>query len=1190
MCVRVCVDVNLHFKCDLSLSSGHGYLDLSDPSLSLTQTTYPPFSLPSTSPSPSLPHSIAPSRINEASLVISAASLSPRQSYTFQLTAESNGGRAAAQISVSPKPPPHSSTLNVRPAAGIALETVFSLSVSGVVDSDGDSPFLYRFGFTYNAVSSAEEVGGLNITWLSGIQIEGSLDTILPSGPPGSQNLTAILRVIDRHGGHADAVSPVSILPSTLTATAISQLLSRLMDDFLKDRDWEPLLPSLVSIATDIDSSSISSSSLRSEVLSLSLTVVRDYLAPTVSHYELASQLLLLLLNGGDLSDESFYLETAAALKQIVGWYRREGAVRQLSREPLVVSGANEPLQLLPSEERSYNNLISVATFRNLLHSWSNIAFSPSFPNSLTSSFAEAMQTLSFVGCQAMGYGESPLTVMSTDVELYVQKSIPIGWFNVSGHFIRFNLSLEDAYLQQACSGEYKTCFETCFQAALYSLDVFAEQVVSQLQIIQLTPSDENLIRSEIAGANPQAVELITDVLSISVSIPSQNGYLAVQNLDTPISLYLPQLSLLTTNHSIPLCLRRPVGGANGFTETQWRLQSISPAAVVTVEGMNHFLCRSNELGEFAVGLLPPPPPPSPSSSSPTPSPTSAVITSIPETTSVVATSTPYIESRTTTDSTNAAAIAVPLLLVLLVAAVAVAIFVVAIWWKKRKGKSVKVLPTSNAQEGPPSSGENANKVTLLRAGPLTPEESKVPMVIIQLLDSGERSVLGSLNVLPSIRLRELRYQIVDNFASFKNRPFYFLSRQLVDIEPASEQQQFVSLVYGQTEDKPIFLRKVETTSDLTRIHFCVCGNASQFECSSCSAQGYCSPECQAKDWSSKHQRECNRLGEKKHRLSVLRRQMTLSPIAEHPPSFSPPTVALSPVAERTTAAPADFRSLLQSQRSFQLPPLSSPLLTSITTTSSSTPKPVPAAVTTSHATATTLGSLASQPQPPSVLVETQKEERDGHGEGAGGELTKDNDRPFPRMPSRETAQTKLSPLFASPPKPLFTPARLPPLNRPPPHPSLRTPHTSHSSQLLFQRTNAQHLLSPRRPVPAVTTQLSIHSVGSEDLENSRSSWQHHRNGTGIRDSPRLDSEEYSSTDSEEEEEEEERTGSVPLSSHPPTLSPRVKMTAAPHRNAPSPSSSSSSTSSSSSSLAEGERLPGQPATPIPEQQEHRQD
>ena len=113
------------------------------------------------------------------------------------------------------------------------------------------------------------------------------------------------------------------------------------------------------------------------------------------------------------------------------------------------------------------------------------------------------------------------------------------------------------------------------------------------------------------------------------------------------------------------------------------------------------------------------------------------------------------------------------------------------VWRNKRREK------LQSAPMEAPKEEKKEPKAKLVKAGPLAPEESKIPMQIIMCKGDGkERSCVGIMNVLPSIRLRELRYRLSDNFPSLKEKRLYFLSRQLCDIEPAAEQQQFVSLVF----------------------------------------------------------------------------------------------------------------------------------------------------------------------------------------------------------------------------------------------------------------------------------------------------------------------------------------------------------------------------------------------------------
>ena len=798
------------------------------------------------------------------------------------------------------------------------------MSVHGALDSNGDSPFFYQFGVLNSASESSD-----GTMWLSGAQVEPSVQTLLPSGLLPGHNLTVIARVFDRSRGYSDFERSVTVeRATTIDDTFIRGLLTSMETELIATKNWQNLLYNLVSVAVEIDSTPSISPSIKRDTLSLFLEVFSAYLPATHTHYQLSTQLFSLLTDTSGTEHDA--VETiAAALTAIGVWFQGQSAIGVPSIQPVASGNQDELLQLLPVEQvSSPATHLSPNTAADLLVAWSNIGSSPDTPAAIATSFAEAVETLSFSLCQGMVYGEIPSFVTSSSVEVSVYKSPPFGLFNISGNLVELGTAIDELFYGQACPHEQQTCFETCFLGAQYSFDLFGNA-----NFLQLTTAAEDKVTAEIEGSNPQVIELVSSILSVTVSIPSQNGFLTVEDLEQEFRILLRPRDSVSSNESVLLCLYRDIGGTSGFTAPQWQLDTTSPPLLVEIDSVVYYQCHFTHLTGFAVGLLPPPIP-LPPSSYPTPT-SSPILTSTPSPafSSTVVVKTPDVIETLT--GISPAVVAIPIILVIITIAAVVCVIVFFLVWQKKKKRTMKVLPG----EGP--SGVNATddqtETKLLRSGPLTPEESKVPMPIIELLKGGERKVIGSMNVLPSIRLRELRYHLLDNFASFKSKPFYFLTRQLVDIEPPSEQQQFVSLVYGQEADKPIFVRRVETRSDLTRLHFCVCGNAAQFECSSCSAQGYCSPECQTRDWADRHQRECGRLGEKKQRMSVLRRQSTtLSPIDEHKrlPSI------LSERQNMSAATPVDFRSLLNSQRSYQRPSFSSPqsLEPSVTTPSFTTP------------------------------------------------------------------------------------------------------------------------------------------------------------------------------------------------------------------------------------------------------------
>ena len=1025
--------------------AGQGYEELADSSLT-------PITLP--------PSSLSLDQANPFNLVLSPNSLSPGLTHTFQLTITNEAGAASARVTLSPDPPPHSAVLTITPTGGgTSLDTVFTLSVSGALDVVSDSPFLYQFGL----ISDHND-----IVWLTGAQVEPDLQTLLPAGPLPWYNHSVLVRVFDRSGGFSDSdVAVVTVDPaSTVSDEYIRDILVAMETEFRASRDWQHLLSNLVSVVMEIDSTPSLSSSLKQEALELFLEVFHDDIPATPTHYQLAAQLMYQFVT--DITPDNSDIITVT-LTTIGSWFREQSAINTESVSPVV--NGNHPLQLLPVEGvASPITHLPPLTASHLMTSWSSVVPHGTTPtDDVAISLAEAIDTIGYALCQGMVYGEAPSLVTSSTVNMSVYKTRPTGEFIVDKSLVDFGTALEDVFHEQACPYEQQTCFETCVLMSQYSFDLFSGD------FLQLSATTEDRISTEIEGSDPLAIELASTIASVTVPIPSQNGFLSVEDLEQEIEIFLPRQDTELTNGSIPLCLYREFGGKSGFTSPQWQLDSTSPPTPAIIDSVAYYRCRYSHLTEFAVGLLPPPILPPPPSPTPTPSPSTSS-NQPPPPSSMASPITPTSERQT---GISPVVFAVPVVLVIIVAAVVVCVVAIFLVWKKKK-RTLKISP----DEGPSGVEGTDRKVgtKLVRSGPLTPEESKVPMPIIELQEGGKRAVVGSMNVLPSIRLRELRYYIHDQFASFKSKPFYFLTRQLVDIEPPTEQQQFVSLVYGEEPDKPIFIRRVETTSDLTRLHFCVCGNAAQFECSSCGARGYCSPECQTSDWADRHQRECARLGEKKQRMSVLLRQSSsLSPVEEHKrlPSIFPEKQNMS------AATPLDFRSLLSSQRSFQRPSFSSSqsLEPSVATPSMTTPtKPtLPPLSITPRSTRTTLGMLASQPRPPTI------KEEENEGEGEEGEVT--------TIPSPSTSvyrpavqrygRRRLTPLPT-------TPARLfptsPSLSTPLSHPLLPSSSPPHSTPItsshfppnsqFFHRPDPNMRHRQERYVTMDTRKLSVQSLG----------------------------------------------------------------------------------------------------------------
>ena len=1110
------------------------------------------------------PPSVSLTHTTSFNLILPPNSLPPHLTHTFQLTAVNEAGASSSRVSITVNPSPHSAAVVVSPTTGVALETIFTICVDGTLDEPEDTPFLYQFGINEGCV-----------VWLTGIQVEPCLQTILTSGLEPGHNLSVVARVFDRSGGFADVWTLVTVEPSaSVSEPSLRDLLNSLQNQYTTTRNWQHLLSYLTSIAMEI-SSTPSLSLVKQQALSLFLEVFSEDLPATHTHYQLAAQLLSLLTT---YIDPSLTPTSSLATLNITSFFKSQATILTLP----VADGDqnnNEPLQLLPVEGVvPPSSRLPISTATSLLATWSQLLSSPDTPTNLLVTSAEAVQDVGLTLCQGMVYGEAPSLATSSLVELVTYKAPPTGMVNIGENVVEYGVSLEDSYSTQACPQSQQTCYETCLLGVKYSSDLFIDDN------FKLAPTAEEQIILEIEGSHPQATELVSSVLSLSVPIPSQNGFLVVANSEQEIVILFRVRDEDWANGSIPLCVFREFGGGHGFSNHLWQIESTFPPSRMTIDSVVYYQCNYSHLTEFAVGLLPPPVIPPPPSPTPTPSPSPPPSPSPTPTPISSPTEPPAVEQT----GISPGVVAVPIILVLLIVAAAVCVVVIFLVWRKKKNKVLKISPG----EGP--SGEEGRDGRPLskriRTGPLTPEESKVPMPIIELQEGGKRAVVGSMSVLPSIRLRELRYHIHDQFADFKGKPFYFLTRQLVDIEPPTEQQQFVSLVYGDEADKPIFVRRVDTTTQLTTLHFCVCGNVAQFECSSCSVQGYCSPECQTSDWVERHQKECGRLSEKKQRMSILGRRPSSSALSPVDEENRLPSIF--PERHNTSAAtPLDFRSLLHSQRSYQrsliasppslepsmatpslsspakppLPPLTTPrnkpTLPPLTTSTAPKPAlPTPSRpglppFSTPHANRTTLSMLAGQTHPPTIQEENEEEE---------------DDQISPMSTQRPLAPRTLGPFTTTPGRPSFaspgfTPSRLHTLS--PHHSTPITTPQPHSLQLFTKRADPA-LQTPKEPFQQQqqramgSKKISIQSLGGPEEYSLTSP-----PARSLRQQPHLRTESDDSS-SEESESEESTTPSTPGEKPAST------------KKASSPSSSSSSSSSSGSEESEDESTPP-PSTPL---------
>lgn len=1079
--------------------------------------------------------------------------LVPGARYTFRLSATNSDGTAYSQITVSAGSPPRNAVILAEPLSGTALETNFVFTISGAIDHPSDAPFLYQFGLIHT--QSPPQLDE-NVRWISGLQTSNYINTLLPSGE-ASNNYTVEVRgrVFDRKGGFSNVETRIIVNPSMTTSGFYSGILADTRATLDYNKDWAAALSSLMATVLDINiRANLASQILKEEALDIFIDVFSNHLPATQTHYALAASLLEQITSNNGITGTTNQRRVTEVLATIVDWFRSQSAIEAVSTE-IPSLHSEEPLLLLSNYKAISHDLLTPNTAQSLLSSWVNMLQSQTATTAVAQTFVQNTESISYSLCQQSVLGENAITISTSLADLYVKTGLPMGAFNVSNNLIDLQSSLLPSYRLQACTDENTACSEVCFHGTHYPSDLFADP---NTQTVQLSTASQERLLAEIEGSDPSSIRLLSNVTSVVISIPSINSFLDVHNLGSPIQVLVEKKQSVPNDGSRVLCLYRPTGGNGGFESFEWQLDTSNPPNTMTVGSSDYFVCEFTHLSEFAVGLLAPPvitEAPVLTTSTSQVQITSSSVTVVEITSMVVVQESPTAPfTAIPVAGFPAVAVAIPLILITLVVIITVLVVILFFIWKRKKKRKLIIHP----EERPEPTESKADKnVKLKKVGPLTPEESKVPMDIIQLLDNGERTVVGSMNVLPSIRLRELRYQLGDHFGTFKNHPFYFLNRQLCEIEPAAEQQQFVSLVFG---NKPIYVRKVTTSNELTRHHFCTCGNAAQFECSRCNSQGYCSPECQYKDWSEQHQKECSRLSEKRRRSEILlkRQSSTLSPIDELPRRA---TVAGPPSVETQPTSPTNWKTFLNSS------------LPRASTGQQPTPR-------------TTLGQLAAQPS----FSTTQEGVAPTETPSSGAYPVPK--RQLPSLSRTPRTSRQLAPLSNAPAIPRtsrqFQTTPRSSFVSPPPNMGITSPlyPTSPAPNLQSSLPSSQPWFTapgPSRIARAPFSpgrQLSIHSIGSEDVAMQASFGV----SRDLRNQPLLeiDEENYKSSSESVSQAETPRTNTqdprTPNETRLPSLAVRKKS------GHPSQASRASSEDSTSSSDSESEDSSSgddsQPVTP----------
>lgn len=212
---------------------------------------------------------------NQVTLIITANSLLPQNTYRFKFTAvDETGNSGFAEIDIHTESVPTSGQLIISPQTGYPLTTSFLISAQGWTDDLGDTPLLYQFGLRYIFFTSTEIMSAQlppccqlaynsavlfnhqfeNVSCIceflsTGVSEQNELLTTLPL-PSVVNRMTGVsvqaqqlVHILDKNGAVTEASQMVNDFVTEQTSEDDpSQLLQPLSDSQIEDLDILALL------------------------------------------------------------------------------------------------------------------------------------------------------------------------------------------------------------------------------------------------------------------------------------------------------------------------------------------------------------------------------------------------------------------------------------------------------------------------------------------------------------------------------------------------------------------------------------------------------------------------------------------------------------------------------------------------------------------------------------------------------------------------------------------------------------------------------------------------------------------------------------------------------------------------------------------------------------------------------------
>ena len=213
---------------------------------------------------------------NQVTLIVTANSLLPQNTYRLKFTAvDKTGNSGFAEIDIHTESVPTSGQLIISPQTGYHLTTSFLVSAQGWTDDLGDTPLLYRFGLRYIIIFTSAKIMSTqlppccqltydsavlfdykfeNVSCIceflsTGISEQNELLTTLPLQPEVSSmtgvsvQVQQLVHIFDKNGAVTEASQMVNdFITEQASEDDPSQLLQPLSDSQREDFDILALL------------------------------------------------------------------------------------------------------------------------------------------------------------------------------------------------------------------------------------------------------------------------------------------------------------------------------------------------------------------------------------------------------------------------------------------------------------------------------------------------------------------------------------------------------------------------------------------------------------------------------------------------------------------------------------------------------------------------------------------------------------------------------------------------------------------------------------------------------------------------------------------------------------------------------------------------------------------------------------